>query len=423
MSFSLLTDDAAITWDGGDVTGIPRTAVTDADLALEAEPVAASTPTGPWFERGTPEHAFLVLRAVWPTAEVEGQPPAFEATGGEALMEATFETRLHPRDRRGRFIEHLRSMLPNSLERMANYDVQRTADGRYLVRHDLDPLGVTEHDTPEEVVDHVERVAADAERAHHLTAETLPDVYDGFEHNGMRAEVSQRWGGGCSGMILVGDDDVEPVRQVGSFAREIDMARDGVHVYHDTLSIKPEYQGKGFGTAFFEHSVEQYKARGVKSLRVTAASTVGGYQWAMRGFDFWADRYKVLGAQVWMGVQPQREGIADDDRFARAYAVYEIKQGMEKRAFPENKVLGDVPDEHFAEFESKFPTHEKLVAYVKGDDSALDGTFTSPQEIALFGRNVHRWTEEAERSYRGREMWLGKRALLGAGWRGEMRFG
>lgn len=416
MSFSLLTDDSAITWDDGEVTGVPMSAVTDAELALADRPVAAVTPTGPWFERSTPEHAWLVLRERQPDAEVGGDPPSFEPLGDE-LQEAGFEPHLHPRDRRGRFIDFLRDMPHNSIERMASYNIERTREGHYLIRKDSDPRNPVTHATPEATFEQIERMQT-AREEEVLNAQTFPRIFHGFEHNEMRAAVTDTWGGGCSGIIT----DITNGKKVGSFAREIDQARDGVHVYHDSLSINPSHQGRGFGTAFFEGSLAKYKERGVVSLRVTAGSSVGGYQWARRGFDFNLDRYKVLGTSVWLGVQPQREGMGDDGRFARAFAVHDMyEHRFNRQAFPENKVLGGVPDALWAEFESKFPTRAKLVAYVEGDDSALDGTFTSPQEIATFGRE-HRWVEEADRASMGREMWLGKRFLVGASWRGEMKF-
>jgi hypothetical protein len=78
MSFSLITDHAVLTWDDGKVEGVPLTAVGDAQMAIDTQPYIAGTPTGPWFEQGTPEHAYLVLRALAPDAEVIGDPPHFE---------------------------------------------------------------------------------------------------------------------------------------------------------------------------------------------------------------------------------------------------------------------------------------------------------------------------------------------------------
>ena len=110
MSFALVTDDVLVTWEDGKVQGFPAEALVDAELALRQETVAA-TPTGPWFERGTPEAAYLALRKLWPHSEVEGDPPEIGPYGDElaterieeADMTPDYTEALHPRDRRGRW--------------------------------------------------------------------------------------------------------------------------------------------------------------------------------------------------------------------------------------------------------------------------------------------------------------------------------
>lgn len=52
-------------------------------MAIATTPVVAGTPTGPWFERGTPEHAWIVLRERMPQAEVFGEPPRFGHPGDD----------------------------------------------------------------------------------------------------------------------------------------------------------------------------------------------------------------------------------------------------------------------------------------------------------------------------------------------------
>lgn len=78
MSFTLEDGDTLIVWDDGQIDGFPSDAVSDAEAALVAPGTQAATPTGPFFEEGTPEASYLVLRRLWPTAEVSGEPPAFE---------------------------------------------------------------------------------------------------------------------------------------------------------------------------------------------------------------------------------------------------------------------------------------------------------------------------------------------------------
>lgn len=79
MSFTLTSGEAVITWDEGKVAGAPLLAVERARQALvEHSAGVGSTPTGPWFASGTPEHAYLVLRPLWPYAEETGTVPKFK---------------------------------------------------------------------------------------------------------------------------------------------------------------------------------------------------------------------------------------------------------------------------------------------------------------------------------------------------------
>ena len=106
MRFTLISEDSVVTWDGGKVSGVPASAVSDAEDALR-EPYASATPTGPWFLAGTPEHAWIVLRTREPQAEVAGDIPDFGDLGDELPrdepIEEAYVERLHPRDRRGRW--------------------------------------------------------------------------------------------------------------------------------------------------------------------------------------------------------------------------------------------------------------------------------------------------------------------------------
>ena len=117
MSFALLTDEGHIAWEDGKLTGTPPWAVSEAEDAMRERDWIGATPTGPWFERGTPEHAWLVLRSLAPRAEVGGDPPKLGGYGdeleqGQPVQEAvavplhgrvTFDPKLHPRDRLGRW--------------------------------------------------------------------------------------------------------------------------------------------------------------------------------------------------------------------------------------------------------------------------------------------------------------------------------
>lgn len=330
------------------------------------------------------------------------------------LLESGFDPALHPRGRYGKFIRFLHSMPRNSMERLASYSVTRTHAGHWIVEPDVGDT--RRHDTPESAADHMMRVA-DAAKKPAIDMEEFAAIFDRFSHNGLRARVDSTWGGGVSGTVLDADG-----KYAGTFTREIDKQTDGSYrVYHDTLKLNPEAQGRGFGTAFFEHSISEYKKHPeIREVGVTAADRVGGYQWARRGFDFDVGRYEILGASLWVN-QPDRRGdLYDNERYARAYAVHELwLNRFMGTSFAAWKLYGGVPDEMWQEFQSKFPSREDMAAYIHGDDSALDGKFTSPVEIAMFGRE-HTWIEEHDSQSAGVEMWLGKRFLVGAAWHGTL---
>lgn len=110
MSFSLSSLDGVVTWDDGTVDGYPYAALDTANDALGAAvDSVGATPTGPFFQPGSPEHAFLVLRQLWPLAEVDGEPPVFESQGDELddpspLSESVFDEVEHPRGRAGKWV-------------------------------------------------------------------------------------------------------------------------------------------------------------------------------------------------------------------------------------------------------------------------------------------------------------------------------
>jgi GNAT superfamily N-acetyltransferase len=330
-------------------------------------------------------------------------------------------------------LDFLREMPHNSIEHMAWGRIVRGMNGVYSVQPDGEKAEQLRN--PDDVFAAIRRIEANRPEAPPsvLNMETLKAIYDGFEHNGLHARADTASQGVVSGTILDEHDNY-----AGTFTREVNNSSRGVDVYHDTLKLLPEHQGKGFGTAFFEHSLAEYKKLDVARVSVTAASTVGGYQWARRGFDFNVDRYKIL-AYGAVALQPRdpalplkpREGpaegsrdVTDDEKFARAYAVYEMyRNRYELSSFAATRSYGDVPREHWEDFLRRLPKLDQLHAYLGGDDAALDGTFTSPAEIAMFGRDTHRWTETHDTFSQGKEMWLGKRFLLGAGWRGILELG
>lgn len=72
---------------------------------------------------------------------------------------------------------------------------------------------------------------------------------------------------------------------VGTFDRQIDSKEE---MYHDSLSVMPEHQGKGIGSAFIAESMRRAADEGVSRVFTTAISSHwsnGVYTWLRAGFD------------------------------------------------------------------------------------------------------------------------------------------
>lgn len=66
-------------------------------------------------------------------------------------------------------------------------------------------------------------------------------------------------------------------------------------VYHDMLSLNPEFQGKGIGNDIFDRNIRQYHqlATPIKNVTTFAALDNGGYNWPGKGMlpDKWSWNY------------------------------------------------------------------------------------------------------------------------------------
>lgn len=272
-------------------------------------------------------------------------------------------------------------------------------------------------------------------------ADDFAAAYDGFAHAGLRAHVHQKVqvnppdATTMHALTLVevigsifDDSRSDPVTGepylAGAFSRQSKIDDEGnVVVHHDNLTLKPEYQGRGWATAFNRHAWEGYRRGGVTKVRVDTAA-VGGYAWARAGYDFDIEIAGILAP-----VQTSRMNMIGDELYTRAYWVDKLRAERmttsggsvaaarrERESFS-TRERARVPAALWDEFVSKLPTPERMHAYADGDTHALEGIFRTPAEIAAFGRE-HTWTEEDDRHYMGQEMWLGKRFMLSAHWSG-----
>lgn len=87
---------------------------------------------------------------------------------------------------------------------------------------------------------------------------------------------------------IEGDVHDKDGRKVGEFVRSIE------HKYpivtHVDFKLDKSVQGKGFGSAFYQHNEESYVAMGIVDIGLHANREVGGYAWARMGFDFSSER-------------------------------------------------------------------------------------------------------------------------------------
>lgn len=79
---------------------------------------------------------------------------------------------------------------------------------------------------------------------------------------------------------------MDGAQQIAEWERVL-LERDGqTHVYHSTLSIQKDFQGQGIATQWLDGCFRHYKKAGFELVKLHANISVGGYAWAVRGFDF-----------------------------------------------------------------------------------------------------------------------------------------
>lgn len=158
---------------------------------------------------------------------------------------------------------------------------------------------------------------------------------------------------------------------VGEAVRSWSLTPDGgIEAGHDLFYLDPDVQGGGFGARFNASAEDAYREADVGAVKLDADIDVGGYAWAVQGYDF-ADPRAM-------------EAIAN--RFAGRGST------PEQRAQVDALAARSTP-EHFAA-----------------------GTHATPYEWAMLDRAnaqvEHGWDGE------DRLMWFGKSVMLGSFWAG-----
>ena len=76
--FALATAEEMIVWADGKLDCYPERSLDRAENALAQlarDGSAGATPTGPFYQADSAEAALLTLRALWPQAQLLGEPP------------------------------------------------------------------------------------------------------------------------------------------------------------------------------------------------------------------------------------------------------------------------------------------------------------------------------------------------------------
>ncbi|QIK58819.1 hypothetical protein G7050_02750 [Dysgonomonas sp. HDW5A] len=82
-------------------------------------------------------------------------------------------------------------------------------------------------------------------------------------------------------------------------------------VFHDTLKLPEDLQGKGVSKELLQAMYKQYQNAGIKEIRIQANMDVGGYAWAKYGFSAKASEYNDI--THWAHVMHNNQRITKTD--------------------------------------------------------------------------------------------------------------
>ncbi|WKU08265.1 glycosyltransferase [Micromonospora sp. HUAS LYJ1] len=205
--------------------------------------------------------------------------------------------------------------------------------------------------------------------------------------------------------VIVRADIVDPERgSVGRVVRVFQRDHDGtLFVEHTSLRLAESVQGRGFAREWNAYLEDWYRESGVQRIEVHAASTVGGYAWARDGYDWAPDT-----------------GHRADAVLDRLRA--ELREVDADIALADRATDGPVdPDRLRARYGTTDPQRVLAEAYRQREagreilDRAARHPFGSSRYPTPFEISQAGWGEH----HQGRDAaWIGKRALLGADWKG-----
>ncbi|WP_228544316.1 glycosyltransferase [Micromonospora sp. S-DT3-3-22] len=298
----------------------------------------------------------------------------------------------------------------HGLERVPEPDGVTPTDGREYARHDeiwSDRPWRQEDRRPslDELIPETREEAAAWEEA---VRREFADQLDGREFAGLRLRVD------LTDPFSVGVHRNEVVvratvhdgdgANVGRVVRSFHRDHDGsLFVEHVSLKLADQVQGRGFARELNGHLTGWYRYSGVARIEVHAASTVGGYAWARDGYD-WApdtghranavlDRLRAELREVDADIAlagRATDGPVDPDRLRARYGTTDPQRVLAE-AYRQREAGREILDRAARHpfGSSRYPT---------------------PFEISQAGWGEHHQGRDAS--------WIGKRALLGADWKG-----
>lgn len=181
-------------------------------------------------------------------------------------------------------------------------------------------------------------------------------------------------------------DDTNEV--IGNATREVGMRGSALVVAHKQLRLGPQWRRRGFGSALLTENRDWYREFGVEFIVMEAEGDGSAFA-AARGFDF--DLVSYTGRPGYEGLSERQLRSAAVDRLIRHLPVSEIVDGAPDR-FRESAVAclerlrgsGAGSARQVERFEQRLP---RSVGPGRGDLSADQFTFGTPQEIAAFDRD------------------------------------
>ncbi|MEJ3743598.1 toxin glutamine deamidase domain-containing protein [Actinomycetes bacterium KLBMP 9797] len=264
---------------------------------------------------------------------------------------------------------------------------------------------------PPSIDEMIPQTTAEAERWEQTIREELARLFDGREiGDGVRLRVdpTDPWHATAyRDSVVLRVHFVHPERgMLGSATREFRREADGRLVAeHSSIRVPDDAQGGGISRAYNSMMEGWYRYSGVDHIYLRAASTVGAYVWARAGYD-WAPNtgHHAQNVMDRLAAEARRteNDVAALDRWMAGDSSVDI-DGLRERYGQTD------PDALRAEMSRQADGARDILDRAARHPFGTPG-YPTPFEVSRAG-----WDGTSSGPAAS---WLGKRALLGADWRG-----